>query len=146
VRNTRADMSGAWGQISQRFRHPPTPPQLQSPVADLPYDQAVEVTASMVEQWKVEQPSLPHLEVPRSTYSSLCWADRLAARSLEAKNEALVSRLHWRRPGTHAHSSYVDEHTRRYSHEPIRSTRSTIRAALAVTLGILFWVARSGYT
>ncbi|KAF3050824.1 hypothetical protein E8E11_006527 [Didymella keratinophila] len=55
-------MSAAWGRISQRCRRAPEPPPLQSPVADLPYDEAVEATTSMVEQWKIEQPSLPDLK------------------------------------------------------------------------------------
>lgn len=74
VRNTRANMSAVWGNISPRFRRAPAPP-LRSPVADLPYDEAIEATASMVEQWKMEQPSLPDLEVQRSVVGSLCCAD-----------------------------------------------------------------------
>jgi hypothetical protein len=75
VRNTWAKMSSAWGRISQRFGRTPSPPQFQSPVADLPYDEAVGATASMVEQWKMEQPSVPDLEVPCSVVCSLCCAD-----------------------------------------------------------------------
>lgn len=70
-------MSVACAKISERFRRGSAPSPVQSPVADLPYDKAVEATASMVEKWKMEQPSLPGLEVLRSAPDALRCADDL---------------------------------------------------------------------
>ncbi|KAF3036714.1 hypothetical protein E8E12_007126 [Didymella heteroderae] len=56
-------MSAIWDKASQRLQRAWTPPTLQSPVADLPYSEAAEATASMIEEWKMEQPSIPDLEL-----------------------------------------------------------------------------------
>jgi hypothetical protein len=67
-------MSAIWYKISKCFRRAPTPSPLQSPVAEMPYDEAVESTAAMIEDWKKKQPSLPDPEVPRSAVGSICCA------------------------------------------------------------------------
>lgn len=139
-------MSAVWRSISQRFRHPPILRRIESPVATLPYDEAVDAVTSMIEQWKMEQPSLPDLEVLRSCDGSLSCADHPAVRFNEAEDEVLVPRLRWRCSNSHTHPSPVHEHQRRHSYEPIWFTCSTVRAALAVTLGVLFRLARAGYT
>lgn len=72
MRNAQGNMLVIWNKISHPFRRTPSAlvNPIQSPVTDLPYDEAVESTASMIEEWKKKQPPLPDdLEVLVSAVS-----------------------------------------------------------------------------
>ncbi|KAF1923794.1 uncharacterized protein M421DRAFT_9404 [Didymella exigua CBS 183.55] len=59
-------MPAIWDKIRRGFGRAPSvppPPPVGSPVADLPYDEAVAATAAMIEEWRMTQPVFPDLEL-----------------------------------------------------------------------------------
>lgn len=145
-------MSSIWARISQRFSRAPRalpPPPLESPVADLPYDEAVAATASMIEEWQRKHPSFPDLEVsclPRPCPSEPPVLTARAARASAAQDQALVLRLHRRRPDTHAHPPHVDQHSRRHPHEPVHAACAPVRDPVAIAARCLAGAVRGGHT